>query len=69
MESIFFEGKDDADVERQIWDWQSANRIRIIKKHPLEKLPISAKKVDPGYPKIVAANAVSIRIDYEDIDR
>jgi hypothetical protein len=68
MESKTFEGIDDADLERKIWDWQTANRVRITKRHPVERLPLAMKTVVPGYPKIVTESAaVSIRLDYENV--
>ena len=66
MKSIVFTGKDKFDVEKQIWDWRSAHPKVIIEKiYPEEMLPVEYKKPALGS-KILAADTVSKKIDYEE---
>jgi hypothetical protein len=66
MPSKTFEGKDDAGLEKQIWDWKLANpKIKESKRYPIERLPLNMTKITQGA-KINSPNLVSIRIDYEE---
>ena len=60
-----FEGKDDADLDKQIWDWKSANpKIKELKRHMVETLPLSMTTTVIGAP-LKSHNRMLIRIDYE----
>jgi hypothetical protein len=61
-----FEGIDKPDLDKQIWDWKSANpKFKESKRYPIETLPLNMTKVTQGA-KIVSPNLVSIRINYEE---
>ncbi len=67
MKSKTFKGKNEADLEQQIWDWQKSQTVTIKEKHPIELLPLEVTK--PAFkfaPLPPLADAVSIRVDYED---
>jgi len=68
MKSKMFEGKDEYDLNSQIYVWQLANRKIIIKqKHPIERLAIKASQPADIYAKKEPApNLVSVRVDYEE---
>jgi hypothetical protein len=41
MKTTTFRGKDEVDIERQLWDWRTANPKAVIStKHPIERLPL-----------------------------
>jgi hypothetical protein len=66
MPSKTFEGKDETDLEKQIWDWKSVNpRIKLAKRNSTERLPLKMNKITRSV-KINSPNLVSIRIDYEE---
>jgi hypothetical protein len=66
MPTKTFEGIDRPDLDKQIWDWKSANpKVKESKRYPVEMLPLNMTKITPGA-KIISQNLVSIRIDYED---
>jgi hypothetical protein len=66
MKSRTFDGKDDRDLEEQLWQWRSTNPNVVVKyKHPIERLPLEFRERKPGS-KVSAANLVSMRVDYED---
>ncbi len=61
-----FEGKDEQDLEQQLWEWRSANPGVVVKHtHPIEGLPLELQERKPGS-KIEPKNLVSMRVDYED---
>jgi hypothetical protein len=67
MPSKTFEGKDDAGLEKQIWDWKLTNpKIKESKRYPIEILPLNMTKPTTPNAKLVSSNLVSIRIDYEE---
>jgi hypothetical protein len=64
MPTKTFEGKDPVDLNKQIWDWKSANpKIKELKRHAVETLPLTMNKMVKGA-TLTAPNHVSIRIDY-----
>ncbi len=66
MPTKTFEGKDQPDLDKQIWDWKSINpKFKELKRYPVERLPLNMTNVTPGT-KIISQNLVSIRIDYEE---
>ena len=41
MPTKTFEGKDQTDLDKQIWDWKSLNpKVKELKRHPVERLPL-----------------------------
>jgi hypothetical protein len=67
MPSKTFEGKDNADLEKHIWDWKLANpKIKESKRYPIERLSLNMTKPATPNAKIVSSNLVSIHIDYEE---
>jgi hypothetical protein len=66
MKSKTFMGKNETDLEKQLWDWRQSNPKAIVtSKHPIERLSPEAKPVDK-YAKLQGADSVSMRIDYND---
>jgi hypothetical protein len=66
MKSMTFRGKDETDIERQLWDWRSANPKAVVTtKHPIEHLIPEMKPVS-RFAKLQAVDLVSMRIDYND---
>ena len=68
MKSETFKGKDQFDLNKQIWDWKTGHPKAVIKKtHSVEKSRVDATPVKrTGVKKIPAPNLVSVRVDYED---
>jgi hypothetical protein len=49
MKSRTFDGKDDRDLEEQLWQWRSTNPNVVVKyKHPIERLPLEFRERKPG---------------------
>jgi hypothetical protein len=68
MKTITFRGKDEVDIERQLWDWRMANPKAVIStKHPIERLPLGMSSPTMGA-KRQALDTVLMRIDYTDTD-
>jgi hypothetical protein len=66
MKTTTFKGKDEPDLEKQLWDWRQANPKAVnITRHPIERLPLEMKAVVMGV-KMQATDLVYIRIDYTD---
>ena len=64
--AIRFNGKDQFDLDQQIWAWRSGNpRLRVTKVHPTEELPLS---VSSPYPmrKILPKDRLSVLVEYEE---
>jgi hypothetical protein len=58
-----FIGKDKFDLDRQQWDWQSANpRAVVTKVHPDEMLPVGMSPVRHGA-KISTPDTISKQIE------
>jgi len=67
MKTETFKGKDKQDLDKQIWDWKLTNgRVVVKTTHPMESLPIDLKRTKGKGAKIIPADLVSIRLDYED---
>ena len=55
------------DLDKKIWDWKLIHgRFRVKKTHPMENLPTGLNRSKGKGAKMVPANLVSIRLDYED---
>jgi len=66
MKSKTFRGKDAYDLDKQEWDWRTANpSIKIINRHLDEQLPLNSRPVKPGT-TLTADDTVERKIDYED---
>jgi hypothetical protein len=66
MKTTTFRGKDEVDIERQLWDWRTANRQAVIfTKHPIERLPLEMRPTTIGA-KMQAPDLVLMRIDHTD---
>jgi hypothetical protein len=66
MKATTFRGKDEVDIERQLWDWRTANPKAVIStKHPIERLPLEMSPPTVGT-KMQAPDSVLMRIDYKD---
>lgn len=62
-------GKDQYDLDQQIWVWRSNNpNLRITRIHPTEDLDVIASAPLP-LRKIDAKDRVAVVIDYEEIKR
>jgi hypothetical protein len=63
MKTKMFIGKDEHDLETQIWAWTSFNPGIAIKKwRPIEKLDLAGDT----HPSLANPDAVSVKIDYEE---
>ena len=66
MKSKTFIGKDRPDLDRQIWNWRSANsHISVKKIHPIKDIPLRMHRPNVVRAKIEGQDRVSIRVDYE----
>ncbi len=66
MKTITFRGKDEVDIERQLWDWRTADpKAVVLTKHPIERLPLEMRPTTMGA-KMQALDLVLMRIDYTD---
>jgi hypothetical protein len=65
IETITLTGKDEADLNRKQWDWQTngPTDVVILEQHPDEVLPITMS-ARLRFAKIEAADRLSRRIDY-----
>jgi len=65
IETITLTGKDEADLNRKQWDWQTngPTDVVIVEQHPDELLPITMS-ARPRFAKIEATDQFSRRIDY-----
>jgi hypothetical protein len=63
MKTKVLTGKNEDDLNRQQWEWQSQSKIVIKRKWPDERLPLAMKPPTSG--KIEALDQVSRRIHYE----
>jgi len=64
LQTKIFTGMDDFDLNRKIWDWQTANHVKIIKTHPDEHLSLQMKHY-PQHEKIDQfPDQYSRRVDY-----
>ena len=60
-----FTGKDNIDLDRQIWDWLSQHPgWRIAKRHAVERLPLQMMSPHP-IKFIEAPDAVAVCIEFE----
>ena len=67
MKTETFKGKDKQDLDKKIWDWKLTHGRFVVKKtHPMENLPINLNRPKGKGAKMVPADLVSIRLDYED---
>jgi hypothetical protein len=66
MESKTFTGKDQYDVDRQIWDWRQANpTIKVVKTHSAEEIPLRMRASSPNHGPIPPAqDRVSVKVDF-----
>jgi hypothetical protein len=66
MKTETFRGENKQDLDKKIWDWKLTNGNFVVKKtHPMETLPIDLNRPKGTGVKIVPADLVSIRLDYE----
>ena len=68
MKTETFRGKDKQDLDKKIWDWMLTHENFVVEKtHPMEKnVPIDLNRPKGKGVKMVPADLVSIRLDYED---
>ena len=68
MKTETFRGKDKQDLDKIIWDWMLTHGNFVVEKtHPMEKnVPIDLNRPKGKGVKMVPADLVSIRLDYED---
>jgi hypothetical protein len=67
MESKTFTGKDQYDVDQQMWNWRSSNpNIKVVKAHPAEDLELRMRAPAPNHRPIASPqDRVSVKVDYE----
>jgi hypothetical protein len=64
--TIRFKGKDQYDLDQQVWNWRSANpQLKVTKIHPTEQLPLQAYNPYPVR-KIAARDTVSVLVEYNE---
>jgi len=68
MKTETFREKDKQDLDKIIWDWMLTHGNFVVEKtHPMEKnVPIDLNRPKGKGVKMVPADLVSIRLDYED---
>ena len=67
MKSMTLKGKDETDLEKQLWDWRSDHPNAIVTtKHPIEQLILEMKDPVGKFGKLQARDSVSMRIDYNE---
>ena len=68
MKTETFRGKDKQDLDKKIWHWMLTHGNFVVEKtHPMEKnVPIDLNRPKGKGVKMVPADLVSIRLDYED---
>jgi hypothetical protein len=65
MKTKIFQGKDTFDLDTKMWKWRDENpSIKIIKKHPDERLPLNSRL--PGTGSLTAVDVFKRQVDYED---
>jgi hypothetical protein len=65
MPTKTFAGKDDVDLQKQIWDWKLANpKAKELSRKEAETLPLDMTSMKIGAP-IATRDRVSIAIDYQ----
>ena len=66
MKSKIFIRKDKPDLDRQIWNWRSANmNISVKKIHPIKNVPLRMHKPLVRFDKIELQDRVWVKVDYE----
>ena len=61
-----FRGRDKRDLDKKIWDWKLVHGgFRVKTVHPMENLPIDLNRPTAKGAKMIPADLVSIRLDYE----
>ena len=67
MDKKTFSGKDQYDLDQQIWNWRSANpHIKVVKTHPVENIELRMTSPTPNFGLIKPPqDTVSVTIDYE----
>ena len=70
MKTETFRGKDKQDLDKKIWDWMLTHGNFVVEKtHPMEKnVPIDLNRPKGKGVKMVPADLVSIRLDYQDLN-
>lgn len=63
METITFRGVDEVDIQRKIWDWQTAHSVCDVRRGTLEHLPIRMTRFTPGR-KLMAKDQYSMIVYY-----
>jgi hypothetical protein len=67
MKTKVFTGKDEHDLEVQIWGWRSSNPgFSIKKRFPVERLDLNMTPTKTNYAPLTARDTLSAKIDYED---
>ena len=67
MKTETFKGKNKQDLDKKIWDWKLIHGRFVVKTtHPMENLPIDLKRITGKGAKIIPADLISIRLDYEE---
>ena len=61
-----FKGKNKQDLDKKIWDWKLVHGgFRVKTTHPMENLPVDLNGPKGKGAKMIPADLVSIRLDYE----
>jgi hypothetical protein len=67
MKTKVFTGKDEHDLEVQIWGWRSSNPgFSLKKRYPVERLDLDITPVKNNYAPLTARDMVSAKIEYEE---
>jgi len=66
MKTKTFIGKNKPDLDRQIWNWRSANsHISVKKIHPIKDVPLRLHRPHVRLSTSKSQDRVSIQVDYE----
>ena len=66
MKTTTFTGKDERDLESQIWRWRSNPSIIVKKRHPVEQFDPNIASVTGKYAPLTARDTMSVRVEYEE---
>ena len=66
MKTTTFTGKDERDLEIQIWQWRSNPSIIVKKRHPMVKFDPNMAPVSGNYAPLTARDTMSVRVEYEE---
>jgi hypothetical protein len=64
METISFVGVSEAEINDKFWAWQTSHSVDVIKKHPVELLPLEVKAPLYKFAPLQNSDQVSMLVEY-----